>query len=210
MLRTLLAALVLLPSLLLAAQFEAGKHYEVLETPKTATPEVVEFFSFYCPHCKAFEPFAQQLNKSLPKGQKLIRNHVDFLRAAPAELQAELGKAYLVAESAGQGDRIADAIFNYLHQQRASFSNAHDIRSLMLVNDIPAMVYDAGVVSPKIQSEAQVLKQRQEFYTQAEALRGVPTLIVNGKYRVKLDGLDSAQFQQQLNDLVAYLLAKKD
>ncbi|MFC4653988.1 thiol:disulfide interchange protein DsbA/DsbL [Rheinheimera marina] len=210
MLRTLVASLVLLPSLVFAAQFEAGKHYEVLSTPKTATPEVVEFFSFYCPHCRAFEPFAQELNKSLPKGQKLIRNHVDFLRAAPPEVQAELGKAFLVAESVGQGDHIADAIFNYIHQQRASFSNAHDIRSLMLVNDVPAMVYDAGLVSPKIQAEAQAVKDRQDFYTKAEVLKGVPTLIVNGKYQVKFGELDSAHFQQQLNELVAYLLAKKD
>ncbi|NIY90242.1 thiol:disulfide interchange protein DsbA/DsbL, partial [Vibrio campbellii] len=32
-----------------AAQFEAGKHYKVLDVEKAKKPTVTEFFSFYCP-----------------------------------------------------------------------------------------------------------------------------------------------------------------
>merc|ERR1712157_702392 len=47
-----------LPFAAFAADFEAGNQYEVLKVEKSATPQVTEFFSFYCPHCFQFEPVA--------------------------------------------------------------------------------------------------------------------------------------------------------
>jgi len=215
MLKKLLLALVLVPAMAFASaaapvQFQQGVHYDVVAEKVTAKPEVLEFFSFYCGHCKAFEPYAQALDKSLPKGVKLTKNHVDFLQAASPELQQSLAKAYVVAHNAGQGDRIADAIFDYLHNQRATFSTEQDIRSLLVVNDIPAMLVDSGMVNPAVVNEVAIMKSRQDQYTAAKVLRGVPTLIINGKYLVKFSGLSKENFQQELDAVVAYLLAKKD
>ncbi|KOO59748.1 protein-disulfide isomerase [Rheinheimera sp. KL1] len=215
MLKQLLAALAFAPVLAFASaaspvSFQEGVHYEVVAEKATAKPEVLEFFSFYCPHCKAFEPFAQNLNKSLPKGVSLTKHHVDFLQVAPPQLQQSLAKAYVVAKNAGQGDRIADVIFDYLHNQRASFSNEQDIRNLLVVNDIPAMLFDSGMVSQAVNDEVAAMKKSQDHYSEAKVLRGVPTLLVNGKYLVKFSGLSQENFQQDLDALVAFLLAKKD
>lgn len=215
MLKKLLLALVFSPFVAWASsaaptQFQQGVHYDVVAEKKTDKPEVLEFFSFYCGHCKAFEPFAQALDKNLPEGVKLTKSHVDFLRAASPELQQSLAKAYVVAHNSGQGDRIANAIFDYLHNQRGSFSSEKDIRNLLLVNDVPAMLFDAGMVNPAVLDEVAQMKSRQDQYTKAEILRGVPTLIVNGKYLVKFGGLSQDKFQQELDALVAFLLAKKD
>lgn len=215
MLKKLLAALVFAPVMAFASaaapvQFQEGVHYDVIAEKATAKPEVLEFFSFYCGHCKAFEPFAQNLNKNLPKGVSLTKYHVDFLQAAPPELQQSLAKAYVIAKNAGQGDRIASAIFDYLHNQRATFSSEQDIRSLLVVNDIPAMLVDSGMVNPAVMAEVATMKNSQTQYTEAKVLRGVPTLLVNGKYQVKFSGLSQENFQQDLDAVVAYLLAKKD
>lgn len=215
MLKKLLAALVFAPVLAFASaaapvQYQQGVHYDVVAEKATTKPEVLEFFSFYCPHCKAFEPFAQALDKNLPEGVKLTKHHVDFLRVAPPELQQSLAKAYVVAKNAGKGDQIADAIFDYLHNQRAAFNNEQDIRSLLVVNDIPAMLVDSGMVNPAVVAEVTEMKKSQEHYTEAKVLQGVPMLLVNGKYQVKFSGLSQENFQQDLNALVVYLLAKKD
>lgn len=215
MLRKLLAALLFAPVLVLASaaspvQFQQGVHYDVIAEKATAEPQVLEFFSFYCGHCKAFEPFAQALDKNLPAGISLTKHHVDFLQVAPPALQQSLAKAYVVAKNAGQGDRISTAIFDYLHNQRASFSSEQDIRSLLVVNDIPAMLFDAGMVNPAVIDEVAAMKSSQTHYTEAKVLRGVPTLLVNGKYQVKFSGLSQENFQQDLNAVVAYLLTKKD
>ncbi len=215
MLKSLLVALVFAPLMALASaaspvQFQEGVHYDVVAEQATAKPEVLEFFSFYCPHCKAFEPFAQALDKNLPTGISLKKYHVDFLQVAPPELQQSLAKAYVVAKNAGQGDRIADVIFDYLHNQRASFSNEQDIRNLLVVNDIPAMLFDSGMVSQAVNDEVAAMKRSQQQYSEARILRGVPALLVNGKYMVKFSGLSQQNFQQDLDALVAYLLTKKD
>jgi thiol:disulfide interchange protein DsbA len=140
----------------------------------------------------------------------LSKYHVDFLQVAPPALQQSLAKAYVVAKNAGQGDRIADVIFDYIHNQRAGFSNEQDIRNLLLVNDIPAMLFDSGMVNEQVIAEVTRMKQSQDHYAEAGVLRGVPTLMVNGKYLVKFSGLNQQNFQQDLNELVAFLLTKKD
>ena len=38
-----------------AKDLTEGKQYQVLELERSAQSEVVEFFSFYCPHCYSFE-----------------------------------------------------------------------------------------------------------------------------------------------------------
>ena len=38
-----------------AANLEEGKQYVQVSQTASAQPEVIEFFSFYCPHCYAFE-----------------------------------------------------------------------------------------------------------------------------------------------------------
>jgi len=97
-----------------------------------------------------------------------------------------------------------------LHNQRASFSNEQDIRNLLVVNDIPAMLFDSGMVSQAVNDEVAAMKKSQDHYSEAKVLRGVPTLLVNGKYLVKFSGLSQENFQQDLDALVAFLLAKKD
>ena len=59
-----------------AAQFTDGKQYITLEKPVAGEPQVLEFFSFYCPHCYQFEqvPVADatsaiRLNEGLPFGE---------------------------------------------------------------------------------------------------------------------------------------------
>ena len=38
-----------------AAQITDGKQYITLDKPVAGEPQVLEFFSFYCPHCYQFE-----------------------------------------------------------------------------------------------------------------------------------------------------------
>lgn len=37
-----------------AAQFTNGEQYTTLDKPVNGAPQVLEFFSFYCPHCYEF------------------------------------------------------------------------------------------------------------------------------------------------------------
>ena len=57
-----LASVALLSFSVQAAKFSEGDYYKILELPKSSSPIVTEFFSFYCPHCNSFEPMIQELS----------------------------------------------------------------------------------------------------------------------------------------------------
>jgi len=70
-----------------AADLTEGKQYVVVEgQQQSAQPEVLEFFSFYCPHCYHFETqfhIPQKISESLPEGTPFKQYHVDFLGRKP-------------------------------------------------------------------------------------------------------------------------------
>lgn len=193
-----------------ADKFVEGTHYEVVAEKATAKAEVKEFFSFYCGHCFRFEPYANKLASQLPEGVELEKVHVDFVQAAAPEVQNAVARAYLVGKSAGQGEKVAAMIFDYIHKKRATFSNEDDIRKLWLVNDLDAKVFDAKINSMPIVTAANTMKTTQNKWSENRVLTSVPMLLINGKYKPKFEALKSENFEQELNELVTYLLAKKD
>lgn len=199
---------VLLPLTVQAAKFEQGKHYDVISEQVTARPEVKEYFSFYCGGCNAFEPIVQSLETKLPTNTEFKKVHVDFIRAASPEIQNLLTRAYLVAKNLDKGNQVASAIFNQIHTSRIPFSNENDIRSLVLLQGIDAEAYDKAIKSFSVMGAARQMKKEQEELSKTRVLNGVPMLIVNGKYKINNAALDSRNLQQELQQLVDYLLQK--
>lgn len=70
---------LLMGSLVQAAPvFKEGVNYEVVKQSPSAKPEVLEFFSYFCPHCYQFEPIMTDVKKGLPQGVEFKRNPVAF------------------------------------------------------------------------------------------------------------------------------------
>ena len=207
-LTALLVGALLLPVAVFAAQFEEGKHYEVISEQATAKAEVKEYFSFYCGGCNAFEPVAQSIAKKLPEGTEFKKVHVDFIRAASPELQNALARAYLVAKSQGKGDQVASAIFNQIHRNRAPFSNENEIRSLVLIHDVDADTYDKAMKSFSVRGAANQMKKEQDELSAKRILTGVPMLVVNGKYKINNAALDSRNYEKEMQELINFLLQK--
>lgn len=201
--------LALLPvSALAAERFVEKTHYEVISEQTTSKPEVKEYFSFYCGGCNAFEPVAQSVAKKLPEGVEFKKSHVDFLRAATPEIQDALVRSYLVAKNLGKGDKISSAIFNQIHRFRVPFKTEQDIRSLMMLHDIDAEAYDSAMKSFAVRGAARQMKKEQDDLSERGVLTGVPTLIVNGKYKIINKSLTTTNMEAELVDLINFLLEK--
>jgi thiol:disulfide interchange protein DsbA len=207
-LTALLVGALLLPVAVLAAQFEEGKHYEVIAEQATAKPEVKEFFSFYCPACFGFEPKVQALAKQLPAGAELKKVHVDFLQHASPEIQVTLAKAYLVAKNLGKGDQVASAFFNYIHVDRKAFANDDDIKALVVATGIDAGTYDKAIKSFTVAGGAKQMKKEQDALSARRVLTGVPTFVVNGKYKILNQGLSRENQDEEFKQLVNFLLTQ--
>ena len=194
----LFIGLFLLPLSVNAADFKEGKHYEVISQTATAKPEVMEFFSFYCPHCMKFEPLMHLLEKDLPTNVTIKKNHVNFLGKA---MGAELTRAYAAADLLNVKKEVSSIIFDRIHTQRKAINGEKDILVIFAQAGIPENETKAALASFPVSGLASQMKRNTETFK----IRGVPTLIVNGKYKV-ISG--SVKSTTEFVELVDFLTKK--
>ncbi|MCW7763838.1 thiol:disulfide interchange protein DsbA [Photorhabdus luminescens] len=189
-----------------AANFTEGKQYVELKSPVADQPPVLEFFSFYCPHCYQFEEIfkvPQTVKQHLPEGTKFVRYHVDFL----GPLGKELTTAWAAAMAMGVEDKVTPVLFEGI-QKTLAIKTPNDIRDAFIKAGVTAEDYDAAMSSFVVKS----LVVKQQKAAQDLQLRGVPAMFVNGKYMVKSDGIDAASadnYAKSYSDVVNFLLNKK-
>ncbi|NDL00747.1 thiol:disulfide interchange protein DsbA [Photorhabdus bodei] len=189
-----------------AANFTEGKQYVELKSPVADQPPVLEFFSFYCPHCYQFEEIfkvPQTVKQHLPEGTKLVRYHVDFL----GPLGKELTTAWAAAMAMGVEDKVTPVLFEGI-QKTLAIKTPNDIRNAFIKAGVTAEDYDAAMSSFVVKS----LVVKQQKAAQDLQLRGVPAMFVNGKYMVKNDGIDASSadnYAKSYSDVVNFLLNQK-
>ena len=188
-----------------ASKFEEGKHYTVISAQATNQPELREYFSYYCPSCRAYEPYLKEFKKVLPSGAKFAKTHVDFMRQTTPEIQFMLSKALIIAEKTGIAKKFSPAVFKYLQTDRATINSEKDVRNIFVLSGGDGAKFDNGMKSFSIVSQAKRNKKTQDKLSKARQLTAVPTMIVNGKYLINAKELDSKTFFADYTALVAYL-----
>ncbi|MFW0989250.1 thiol:disulfide interchange protein DsbA [Cronobacter sakazakii] len=189
-----------------AADYSDGKQYNTLEKPVAGAPQVMEFFSFYCPHCYQFEEVLHvfdSVKKKLPAGTKMTKYHVEFL----GPLGKDLTQAWAVAMAMGIEDKITAPMFEAV-QKTQTVQTPADIRKVFIDAGVKPEEYDAAWNSFVVKS----LVAQQEKAAADVGLQGVPAMYVNGKYQLNPQGMDTSNmdvFVQQYADTVNYLLGKK-
>ncbi|PWC10812.1 thiol:disulfide interchange protein DsbA [Brenneria roseae subsp. americana] len=189
-----------------AAEFSNGKQFVELDKSATQEPQVLEFFSFYCPHCYQFEQvyhIPEAVKKALPAGTKITRYHVDFL----GPLGKNLTQAWAVAMALGVEEKVSPLMFDAV-QKTQTVQNPDDIRNVFISAGVSAEEFDGALNSFVVKS----LVAQQEKAAADLQLRGVPATFVNGKYMIKNDGLDTSSmdaYVKQYADVVKFLIDKK-
>jgi len=156
---------------------EAGFDYQVLATaqPKEtkAKVEIIEFFSYRCPHCFQLEPSLKAWIAKQPASVKVIRQPVIFSDKWEAS-----ARAYYALEATGSLEKVHLKVFEAMHEQGFNF-------------DDPAVFFDwagkQGLDANKLRdaydsfsTSSKIARAKQ--LAQSYKLEGVPTLAVNGKY----------------------------
>jgi len=189
-----------------AADFTDGKQYITLDKPVAGAPQVLEFFSFYCPHCYQFEDVlhvSDNVKKKLPEGTKLVKYHVEFL----GPLGKQVTQAWAIAMALGVEDKVTVPMFEAI-QKTQTVQNEADIRKVFIDAGVPAEEYDAALNSFVVKS----LVAQQEKAAADFQLRGVPAMYVGGKYMLNSQGMDTSDldvFVQEYANTVKHLVEKK-
>lgn len=155
-----------------------GIDYVTLAAPQpTADPqkiEVVELFWYGCPHCYHFEPELQAWVKKQP-------DDVQFVRM-PAILSPRweiLARAYYTAELLGVLDKIHTPLFKAIHEKNQRFETEDSVARFFVQQGVDEAEFRKTFKSFGV--AAKINRARQ--MTQRYGISGVPSLVINGKYR---------------------------
>ena len=154
-----------------------GKQYTKVEPPvPPIVPgkiEVIEFFSYACPHCNAFEPVVSAWSKKLPADVAFHRVPVPFLMNAE-----NLMRTYYSLETLGQVDAMNPKVFAAIHVDRNYLEKPADIAALMAKNGIDAAKFTSVFNSFSVATSVTRAKKLMAAYK----VDGVPALAVQGRY----------------------------
>lgn len=177
--------------------WKEGTHYFVKDLPLTAKKEIREFFSFWCGHCFAMQPFFRELKKDNPDAD-FVHNPVRMLGGT---MGPATQRAYVIAANAGLGDVFVSELFNDMHVNRNIPVSYEDLAVFMTKVGIPRKTFDNEYRSfPVIGAVGQL-----DSVTDRAEIEAVPEILVNGRYLVNTEELNS---EQEMKDLVKYLLHK--
>lgn len=179
-----------------ARDYKEGLDYEIRATNKTVDPEIREFFSFFCSHCFAMEKPFSQMAEFFKGKAKFIVNPVGLIGG---DVGVESQKAYAVAINLEIEDELKEELFNRIHVKQ-DIPEDHDyfaelFESLGVPSEKYEQIYKSFVTQAKV--------AEYDRHTKEMKIDAVPEIVVNGKYLVKTDNLESIE---DYESIVSYLL----
>ncbi|NQD36058.1 thiol:disulfide interchange protein DsbA/DsbL [Permianibacter sp. IMCC34836] len=141
----------------------------------TEQPEVVEFFSFTCPHCRAMEGFLADWLPKKPANVQFRRMHVVGMFGEQGDL---LAKAFYTAEVLGIEAKIHQPFFDLIHLERKMPKNEQEVAAYFANFGVSADTVLSTMNSFPVSMKMGQAKQAVAKYK----LTGVPGFIINDKY----------------------------
>jgi thiol:disulfide interchange protein DsbA len=206
--RQLLLVLSLLASLTglaaqraVAAEYEAGTHYEVLPQPvltrDPAKIEVVEVFWYGCIHCFHFEPL-------IAAWKQKLADDVDF-HASPAMWNASMkvhAQAFFTAEALDVLDKVHKPLFQAMNEEKKRLASADEIAPIFIAAGVSKADFEDTFESFGVVNQVALADSRARSYR----VQGTPEVVVNGKYRISAS---MAGGQAEMLKVADYLIAQE-
>lgn len=162
-----------------AADYKEGRHYVTLATPVAVSEpgkiEVAELFWYGCGHCFEFEPYIAPWSEKLPEDVRFERVPATFSKAWKTH-----ATAFYAAEALGIGEKLHSDFFNRIHRQGQRLSSTSSLAEFFSEYGVTEDQAEKALKSFGVRSKVNRADARIRGY---QAL-GVPSLVVNGKYRI--------------------------
>ena len=179
----------------------AGKAYVELSNPvPVAEPgkiEVVELFWYGCPHCYSFEPVINPWAEKLPADVHFVR--IPAMFGGPWDAH---GQMFLTLEAMGVENKVHSAVFNAIQKDRKPLTKPDEMADFLATQGVDKDKFLATFNSFAIKGQISKAKELAKKYE----VSGVPTMIVDGKYRFDLG---TAGGPEQALNVADQLIAKE-
>jgi protein dithiol oxidoreductase (disulfide-forming) len=164
--------------------FAGGAHaqsaqgpFSVLAVPQATEGdgkvEVIEFFSYMCPHCFTLDPFLSSWARKLPPD--VVFKRVPGVGSAA---WSQLALVYYSLEAMGKLDALHEKTFEAIHKENQNLATPKVREQWLAKQGIDVAQYNAVEKSFTVQSKLSRAGQLMGAYK----VDGVPMLVVNGKY----------------------------
>ncbi len=154
-----------------------GRDFTKLDPPQPTAAkgkvEVLEFFSYACPHCNAFEPTLAAWVRTLPPDVVFRRVPVPFLYNAE-----NFERTYYALETIGAVDAMQSKIFSAVHVDKQRLDKVEDIAAVVAKNGGDAAKFTAAFKSFSVATAVSRAKKMVADYK----VDSVPTLIIQGRF----------------------------
>ncbi|MGF6692458.1 thiol:disulfide interchange protein DsbA [Metapseudomonas resinovorans] len=161
-----------------ADDIEAGKQYVELSSPvPVSVPgkiEVVELFWYGCPHCYQFEPTLNPWAEKLPEDVNFVRIPAMF-----GGLWNVHGQLFIALESMNVEHQVHKAVFEAIHKEGKKLATPDEMAEFLAAQGVDKDAFLKAYNSFGVKSQMEKAKKLAMAYQ----ITGVPTLVVNGKYR---------------------------
>ena len=160
-----------------AAPLVEGKNYTRLANPQPVDTgkkiEVIEFFSYGCPHCAALEPFLDAWRAKLPADVAFRRVPVLF-----HDQWVHLARIYYTLDALGDDAKISPEVFKAIHGEGIALWDDKKFFDWAASKGLDRKKVEAVFSSFGVDSKIKRAMQLGKDY----AIDSVPTIIVDGKY----------------------------
>ena len=194
-----LALLLLMP--FAYAGFEEGVQYKAIENAQpTASDdgiEVLELFWYGCPHCYYLESDLEIWLKNKPDDVNFVR--VPAILGPSWELYA---RAYYTSELLGVTDKVHKPMFERIHKEKKPIRNVEQLKEIFMAQGVSAQDFDNTYKSFAVITKTNRARQAASMY----GIKGVPALVVNGKYRTSAT---EAGGNKEMLDVVDFLVEQE-
>ena len=135
--------------------------------------EVIEFFGYWCPHCRALEPYLEPWVKKLPSEVVFRRVPVAWQRT-----QEPYQRLYYALDALGVGVEVHGKVFEALHAQGLRLDTDAGLAAFATANGLDKAKLADAMKSFGVASKVRAADQLWRAY----GIDGVPTLAIDGRY----------------------------
>ena len=160
-------------------EFDIEGKYEVLQPPQLTETgdriEVVDVFWYGCPHCYTFLPLLEVYEQIKPEYVEIRR-----LPAIFRESWAAHARAYYASMLLGVEHKTHRALFEEIHEHRNPTDHKEALAAFFERQGVDRTTFEQTYDSFAVES----LFRKSVLMQQRYGIRGTPSVVVNGKYRV--------------------------
>ena len=181
--------------------FKEGVHYELLDNPSSVRDtnkiEVVEVFWFVCNHCYALESYLNQWKSKNAEDVDFWKSHATW-----NEFLKTHARMFYTARALGIDQQLVPAAFNTIQNEGRNLTGTTELEYYFNGFGVDKEKYKSVSSSFGVNNAVKQADKRMKDWE----ITGVPTLIVNGKYKVSASRSIGTN---QLLEVVDFLIEKE-